>query len=355
MSIAVQELTQAPADAATVTANTAAIAALQAVDLTKADQTTSIIAGAGLTGGGTLAASRTLDVVAGDASIVVSADSITVGVISDAQHGTRTGGTTHAAATDSTAGFMSAADHTQFTLAQLFNPATNQILSASPNPFTGNTFAPIPGGGVVGTATARTPDNTNYGSRKPRLGYVTAAGASSGAIVLFYSAYVNNSGYFSRESGFALKMGSLISAVSANYSWMLGLGVGPDSFSVATPSVRVNTVFVGADSTDTNAQVMYNDGSGSCTKIDLGSSFPARTVGDFYDLLLWCTPGSSTINYTVNRHTSAGTAFASSGTVSGANVPAAGVQWYPMSGCCNGAAGGAVAIDSTGFILAVPL
>jgi hypothetical protein len=69
-----------------------------------------LTAGAGLTGGGTLAADRTFNVVANaDASIVVNANDIQVGVISDAQHGTRGGGTTHANANGSTAGFMTAA------------------------------------------------------------------------------------------------------------------------------------------------------------------------------------------------------------------------------------------------------
>ena len=71
-----------------------------------------MIAGAGLTGGGTLAADRTFNVVAhADASIVVNADSIQVGVLaSDAQHGVRGGGTQHAAVTTSVNGFMLAAD-----------------------------------------------------------------------------------------------------------------------------------------------------------------------------------------------------------------------------------------------------
>lgn len=69
-----------------------------------------ITAGAGLTGGGDLSANRTIDVVATDASIVVGANSIGVGVISDANHGALSGGTLHDEASTTVAGFMSAAD-----------------------------------------------------------------------------------------------------------------------------------------------------------------------------------------------------------------------------------------------------
>jgi len=77
----------------------------------KVDTSTQIIAGAGLTGGGDLTTDRTLDVVAnGDGSIVVNANDIQVGVVSDAQHGSRGGGTLHSEATTSVAGFFAAAD-----------------------------------------------------------------------------------------------------------------------------------------------------------------------------------------------------------------------------------------------------
>ena len=72
-----------------------------------------ITAGAGLTGGGDLSANRTLDVVANaDASIVVNANDIQVGVLAtDAQHGVRGGGTQHAVAVSGgAAGFLSGAD-----------------------------------------------------------------------------------------------------------------------------------------------------------------------------------------------------------------------------------------------------
>lgn len=83
-----------------------------ATDKTRADAlwARTITAGAGLTGGGDLSANRTIDVVATDASIVVAANSIGVGVISAANHGAQTDETLHAVATTTTDGFMSAED-----------------------------------------------------------------------------------------------------------------------------------------------------------------------------------------------------------------------------------------------------
>lgn len=71
-----------------------------------------LTAGAGMTGGGTMAADRTFDVAANaDGSIIVNANDVQVGILAtDAQHGNRGGGTQHAVATTVDAGFMSAAD-----------------------------------------------------------------------------------------------------------------------------------------------------------------------------------------------------------------------------------------------------
>ncbi len=75
---------------------------------------TTITAGAGLTGGGDLSANRTIDAVANaDGSIVVNANDIQVGVLAtDAQHGARGGGTQHAVRTASAAGFWPASQLT---------------------------------------------------------------------------------------------------------------------------------------------------------------------------------------------------------------------------------------------------
>ncbi len=45
-------------------------------------------------------------------------------------------------------------------------------------------------------------------------------------------------------------------------------------------STLTNCIFVGNDGADANLQVMHNDATGTCTKIDLGANFPAnRTAG----------------------------------------------------------------------------
>lgn len=90
-----------------------------------------LTAGAGLTGGGDLSADRTFDVVANaDGSITVNANDIQVGVLaSDAQHGTRGGGTQHADATITVSGFMSGADKTK--LDGVATGATNTPLSST--------------------------------------------------------------------------------------------------------------------------------------------------------------------------------------------------------------------------------
>jgi hypothetical protein len=78
--------------------------------------TLTLTAGAGLTGGGTLAANRTFDIGANaDGSITVNANDIQVGVLAtDAQHGARGGGTQHAVAVAGVSnGFISAADQTK--------------------------------------------------------------------------------------------------------------------------------------------------------------------------------------------------------------------------------------------------
>jgi hypothetical protein len=61
----------------------------------------------------------------------------------------------------------------------------------------------------------------------------------------------------------------------------------------------LNIIGVGSDASDTNLQVFHNDGSGTCTKVDLGVNFPSnRTAGaaltTTYSIELYNANGNTT-------------------------------------------------------------
>ena len=67
------------------------------------------------------------------------------------------------------------------------------------------------------------------------------------------------------------------------------------------PSALTNCIFAGWDSADANLQIMHNDGTGACTKIDLGANFPANNPAAHYELVLFCAPNGETVGYRVTR------------------------------------------------------
>ena len=65
----------------------------------------------------------------------------------------------------------------------------------------------------------------------------------------------------------------------------------------------VNCIGIGSDALDTNLQIFHNDGTGTCTKIDLGSNFPANRgaspATDFFIFELYNEPNSLNVQYRV--------------------------------------------------------
>ena len=68
---------------------------------------------------------------------------------------------------------------------------------------------------------------------------------------------------------------------------------------------------MGSEAADTNLQVFYNDGAGTCSKVDLGANFPAnRTAGaamtTVYSIEIYNANGSNNVYYKViNKETGA--------------------------------------------------
>lgn len=88
-------------------------------------------------------------------------------------------------------------------------------------------------------------------------------------------------------------------------------------------STLTNCIFVGNDGADANLQVMHNDATGTCTKIDLGANFPAnRTAGavmtTMYACEIYCGARDTAVKY---RVTNLETGNVAEGTIT-TNLPA---------------------------------
>lgn len=68
------------------------------------------------------------------------------------------------------------------------------------------------------------------------------------------------------------------------------------------PSSLTNIIGMGWDSGDTNIQIFHNDGSGTATKIDLGSGFPVPTTDrqTTYEIALFAKPNGD-VNYEIRE------------------------------------------------------
>jgi len=153
--------------------------------------------------------------------------------------------------------------------------------------------------------------STNYASKQVRLRYyasVVSAGrytGTRGSALLWYigggfryvcDVYISDTAY---GSGCRQFYGLQGSTADLTYS---------DSVLVST---LINCIGVGSDSADTNLQVFHNDGTGTCTKVDLGASFPANrdntnALTTVYSIEIYNASGSSNVNYRViNKETGA--------------------------------------------------
>ena len=82
------------------------------------------------------------------------------------------------------------------------------------------------------------------------------------------------------------------------------------------PSTSVSCVFMGWDAADANIQIMHNDATAACTKVNLGASFPVPTADrtSLYELALYSPKGTTqSVNWMVTDLVSGATA---SGTIS---------------------------------------
>lgn len=104
------------------------------------------------------------------------------------------------------------------------------------------------------------------------------------------------------QGGFFFATRFAVSSTTLNQRCAVGLMNTTAAISTSqVPSALINCIFAGWDSADANLQIMHNDGTGNCTKIDLGANFPANNPAAHYELVLFCAPNGETVGYRVTR------------------------------------------------------
>lgn len=156
---------------------------------------------------------------------------------------------------------------------------------------------------ATGTATAAARAITNKHQRIRRVDYlvtVAATTAVSGWRITSPHLVRGNAagvgGFFSRQI-FGPATGV---SVTTNRGFV-GLTATTGAPTDVQPSTQVSCIGVGWDAADANLQMMYNDATGTCTKVDLGASFPVPLVDrtSLYEVDIWCKPNDSLLNWKV--------------------------------------------------------
>lgn len=185
------------------------------------------------------------------------------------------------------------------------------------------------------TYAAVTPATTNYFTRQRRVAFSTAATASSAALI-------QPTFRVSRVDGFIFASRFGIATTVATLQVLVGLVETLPGGGV-NPSGRTNAIFVGKDNSDTNLQIMFNDGSGSCTKVDTG--FPGNTTAtDYYEAVIVCQPnGNASVKVT---RLNTGDVFSYDATT---DLPTAANFLTPAIVLSNGATAAAATINFSGL------
>ena len=151
---------------------------------------------------------------------------------------------------------------------------------------------------AIGTATVAAIATTNLFSMSPRLEYLVAVAATN-AVAGFrsVSTMVSVGGTAAGLGGFHFvgRWGPAIGVATATCRAFFGMANSTSSPTDVEPSTSVSCAAMGWDAADTNVQMMINDGTGTCTKVDLGAAFPVPTTDRtaLYELVLYSPKGTT--------------------------------------------------------------
>ena len=194
---------------------------------------------------------------------------------------------------------------------------------------------------VTGTQSNPAPAAGSIVTRQRRTLYTSAATANAGAgwndnTVTVYPI----SGFF---AGFVFSIEDAAAVGTARHC--AGFKAASTAIGGSDPSTFIDCIFVGADAGDTNLQLMHNDATGSCTKIDLG--IDKGLTGEIFEATFFIEPEGTELFYQLVR-------LSNGDTVSGSvttDLPTQTTGLRPFIHRGNGATAAAVAVGVFNYYL----
>lgn len=195
----------------------------------------------------------------------------------------------------------------------------------------------------TGTLAARVVATTNLFTSMRRIGITSGAGTGS-SLNLYAPDLTFWLGDAAGLGGFyaVFRFGVSDPATVANARMFVGLYANSSTIGNVNPSTLVNMVGIGCEAGATTLSIYTNDGSGTASEVSLGANFPSQTLSaDVYELILYCTPNATSINYEVTNLSSGAS---SQGTLT-TQLPANTQLLSPHFWRNNGTTARAVALD----------
>lgn len=194
----------------------------------------------------------------------------------------------------------------------------NGIQIASPAASTAFSYFGMAALTAVGTVSHPALVSTDL-RQQTRRGIVTSAATANSASELRSGTTQCWRGDTAGLGGFFCLTRFAVSSTTTNQRCAVGLFSTTAAISTSQqPSALTSCIFAGWDDTDTNLQIMSNDASGTCTKVNLGASFPANDPTAVYEVIFFAAPNATTCQYRVKNLT---TGSVTTGTIADADLP----------------------------------
>lgn len=169
---------------------------------------------------------------------------------------------------------------------------------------------------ATGTATAANVATTNRHTLMRRLEYLVTVASTTAVAGFRVAAAMWSRGSGADNGGFHMvcRWGPATGVATSTNRGFCGMANSTAAPTDVEPSSILNIIGMGWDAADTNIQIMHNDGTGTATKVDLGSNFPVPSSdrAKVFEISLYCAPNDSKVEYEV---TDLGTGSVATGSI----------------------------------------